>query len=143
MPTTIIDTGVWLSLVDRNDNAASRADIDAIDELLQDHRIVLPWPVGFETLRTKLARKRIAMQALERRLKSPLVEWVEDQPYRADALEMTFDSAIRGGRALSMVDCLMRLMLDDLSLKINYLATWNARDFEDVCQPRRIVILDI
>jgi len=141
MPNTLVDTGVWLSLVDRNDNVASRAEVDAIDDLLQGHRVVLPWPVGFETLRTKLARKRVAMQALERRLKSPLVEWVEDQSYRVEALEMTFEAA-RRGRALSLVDCLIRLILDDVNLRIDYLATWNGRDFEDVCQPRGITILD-
>lgn len=141
MPNTLVDTGVWLSLVDPSDTAATRPEVDAVDDLLEDHRIVLPWPVGFETLRTKLARKRLAMLALERRLKSPHVEWVDDQPYRADALEMTFEAAIRGGRALSMVDCLMRLMLDDVNLRIDYFATWNGRDFEDVCQPRGIAIL--
>ncbi len=81
------------------------------------------------------------MQALERRLKSTKLEWVDDGPYRASALEFTFQAALREGRALSMVDCLIRLMLDDLNLRINYLATWNERDFEDVCQPRGIVIL--
>jgi hypothetical protein len=55
---------------------------------------------------------------------------------------MAFEAAIRGGRALSMVDCLMRLMLDDVNLRIDYLATWNGRDFEDVCQPRGIAILN-
>lgn len=54
---------------------------------------------------------------------------------------MTFDNAVRGGRPLSMVDCLMRLMLDDTGLRIDYLATWNNRDFEDVCQRRRIGII--
>ena len=141
MPNTLVDTGVWLSLVDPNDGAAPRATVDAIDDLLQDHRIVLPWPVGFETLRTRLTRKRLSMQALERRLKSAKIEWVDDGPYRTSALELTFQAALREGRALSMVDCLMRLMLDDLKLRIDYLATWNGRDFEDVCQPRGIVIL--
>lgn len=142
MPNTLVDTGVWLSLVDPRDHIDDRAAVDAIDDLIRDHRIVLPWPVGYETLRTRLVRNRLAMEALERRLKSRLVDWVEDRPYREAALEMTFDEAVRGGRPLSMVDCLMRLMLDDVSLGIHYFATWNARDFEDVCQPRRIDILN-
>ncbi|CAH2405647.1 hypothetical protein MES4922_40360 [Mesorhizobium ventifaucium] len=40
-----------------------------------------------------------------------------------------------------MVDCLIRLMLDDRNLKINYLATWNEGDFDDVCRKRRIEII--
>ena len=101
----------------------------------------MPWPIGFETLRTRLVKRRVAMQALERRLKGPRIQWVEDQPYRAEAFEMTFETS-RKGRPLSMVDCLIRLMLEDPNLRINYLATWNARDFEDVCQARGIVILE-
>ncbi|RYH06621.1 hypothetical protein EON65_42640 [archaeon] len=102
----------------------------------------MPWPVGFEVLRTRLARNRLAMEVLERRLKTQPIAWVDDEPYREAALEMTFEQTLRRGRALSMVDCLLRLMVDDVNLRIDYLATWNGRDFADVCQPRGVQIID-
>ena len=44
-------------------------------------------------------------------------------------------------RPLSMVDCLIRLMIEDVNVKLHYLATFNHRDFLDVCAARRIEII--
>jgi predicted nucleic acid-binding protein len=142
MATILVDTCVWLSLADPRDTARTAADVEAIDSLLLEHQLVMPWPVGFEVLRTRLARNRLAMEILERRLKAQLISWVDDRPYREAALEMTFEQSLRWGRALSMVDCLLRLMLDDVNLTINYLATWNGQDFADICQHRGVEIID-
>ena len=44
-------------------------------------------------------------------------------------------------RNLSLVDVIIRLILDDPTVKIDYLVTFNVGDFSDVCQRRNIVIL--
>jgi len=40
-----------------------------------------------------------------------------------------------------MVDCLLRLILDDTNVKIDYLATFNKGDFIDICRKKRVAII--
>lgn len=137
MARVLIDTGVWYSRYDPRDTAASQDDVEAVFELVQAFDIVLPWPIAYETLRTRFTRNRIAMTLFEEELKSPSVQFIDDAPYRGDAIELAFVSS-RAGRPLSMVDCVLRLIMDDRNVNIGYFATWNLRDFCDVCAIRRI-----
>ena len=54
--------------------------------------------------------------------------------YRSDALDLT-------KRNISLVDNIIRLMLDDRSVGAKGLITFNVGDFQDVCQKNRIDIL--
>lgn len=137
MPRVLIDTGVWYSRYDPRDNVASQEDVEAVFDLVQAHEIVLAWPIAYETLRTRFTRNKIAMTLFEEELKSPNVLFLDDAPYRGDAIELAFHSS-RNGRPLSMVDCVLRLIMDDRNINISYFATWNLADFCDVCSSRQI-----
>jgi hypothetical protein len=54
---------------------------------------------------------------------------------------MALESSLRQNRPLSMVDCLLRLLLEDVNTRISYLATLNERDFADVCRKKGIEII--
>lgn len=138
MASVLVDTGVWYALSDPTDRIVSEAVVDAIQARIEVHSVVVPWPIAYETLRTSFVRKRLALERFEQKLKSPRVILIDDSPYREDALELSIESSLRGQRPLSMVDCLMRILLDDINVNIHYLATFNARDFVDVCTRRRI-----
>jgi predicted nucleic acid-binding protein len=143
MHNILVDTCIWIAFADDRDSYENRDNIDALYDLIKDNSIVLPWPIMYETLRTRLARNHIALSKMETELKSPRITWIDDAPYRQEALELTFQSGLREHRALSMVDCLVRLILDDRNHAIHYLATWNERDFDDVCRNRRIDIIGL
>jgi len=138
MASVLVDTGVWYALSDPNDRVAREVDLDALQARIEVHTIVIPWPIAYETLRTSFVRKRFALERFEQVLKSPRVIFIDDAPYRDDALKSRSNHRSGGHRPLSMVDCLMRILLDDINVKIRYLATFNARDFVDVCTRRRI-----
>ena len=140
MDRILIDTGVWYSRYDKRDTAASREDVETIFELVQPFDIILPWPIAYETLRTKFTRNRIAMSLFEEELKSPKIQFIDDTRYRDKAIELSFESS-RNWRPLSMVDCVLRLMMDDSNVQIKYFATWNPKDFQDVCITKRIELL--
>lgn len=140
MARVLIDTGVWYSRFDTRDTTAAKDDMEAVFELVQPFDIVLPWPVAYETLRTRFARNRIGMSLFEEELKSPKIQFIDDAQYRGDAIELAFESS-RYGRPLSMVDCLLRLILDDRNIKIGYFATWNLADFCDVCASRGVELI--
>jgi hypothetical protein len=111
--------------------------MESIFKLAQPFDIILPWPIAYETLRTRFTKNKIGMSLFEEELKSPKIQFIDDGKYRDEAIELSFESS-RNGRPLSMVDCVLRLIMDDSNVQIRYFATWNPRDFYDVCANRRI-----
>ena len=138
MASILVDTGVWIALCDFRDRMVDEDTINDIYARIKVHSIVVPWPVAYETLRTRFVRNRLALQRFEHEMKSPRVVLVDDAPYRDQAISLSIDSSLRRRRPLSMVDCLIRLLLDDLATKIRYLVTFNPGDFADICAGRRI-----
>lgn len=138
MASVLVDTGVWLALCDPKDRTVEPEVVDDIYERVRVHSIILPWPIAYETLRTRFVRNRIAMARFEQELKSPNIIHVDDAPYRQDALSISIQSSLRLNRPLSMVDCMLRLLLDDRTTRIQYLVTFNQRDFIDVCRTHKI-----
>ncbi len=95
----------------------------------------------YETLRTRFVHNRFALAQFELVLKMPNVVFIEDGPFRDAAFDLSLDSSLRRSRPLSMVDCLLRLVIDDARTSIQYLATYNRRDFVDVCASNRVEII--
>ena len=85
-------------------------------EMLNKFRIVLPWPTLYETLRTKLVRNAVALARFERFLKTPEVIYLDDSLFRQEAMDLALESSLRQRRPLSMVDCLIRLLIDDVNI---------------------------
>jgi predicted nucleic acid-binding protein len=139
MDFAIVDTGVWFAIFDSQDERYKEGQKKA--ELLEVLQVVIPWPTLYETLRTKLVKNAKALRQFETFLKSTTVIYLDDQPYRDEAFQLSFESSLREKRPLSMVDCLIRLLLDDVNVNIQYLATFNNRDFIDVCARRGIEII--
>lgn len=138
MASILVDTGIWYSLCDARDNAASREVIDDLYRRVKVHKIIVPWPIVYEVLRTRFVRNRLALERFEQELKSSGIVIVDDTPYRDDAYALSLVSSLQRQRPLSMVDCVLRLLMDDVNTKISYLATFNHGDFADVCKARRI-----
>lgn len=134
----LVDTGYWYALVDHREKLHPKAL--ELSEILHNSRsYLLPWPVMYETLCTRFTRKPAAMKTIELMLKRPNAVWIDDVKYREEALERTFASAPK--RALSLVDNILRLMLEDRSLPIDCLYTFNVGDFFDICHRRQIEIM--
>ncbi len=139
MKSALVDTGIWIAMFDPRDQ--HRVEVEAITEYLDSCHLILPWPTLYETLRTRMARNRSAIQGFESYLKRSRISFLDDEPYRETALRMAFSFSLREYRPLSMVDCLLRLILDDTNVKINYLATFNYGDFIDICRKKRVAII--
>ena len=139
MERVLTDTGIWYGLFDQGDQYFARAQTKV--DYLDLFQVVLPWPILYETLGTRFVRNAPALRRFESYLKKPHVTLLEDALYRDAALDLTMDSSINRSRPLSLVDCVLRLMLDDVNTKIYYLITFNPGDFADVCRRRRIELL--
>ena len=140
MPTILVDTGVWIALCDPSDTAVPPQVAHALEQRIVQHRVTVPWPIAYETLRSRFVKKPIALKNFERELSSPRVVKIDDGTYREEALALSFESSLRKRRPLAMVDCMLRLVLEDPNTNVQYLATFNVRDFYDVCARKRIEI---
>lgn len=138
MQYVLADTGVWYAMFFPRDQ--HRAQIQEKEERLDRSGLLIPWPTLYETLRTTMVKtgNRLALQRFQQYLTRPHVEFLDDSFYRQDALDLTFSSSLRDFRPLSLVDCTIRLMLEDTNVRVDFLATFNTKDFEDVCRKRRI-----
>ena len=137
--TVLADTGYWIALFDPRE--AEHATTLGTEELLEMLTLVLPWPLLYETLRTRFVRRRHWVARLDERLKRPNVAFVDDREYCEEAYSLTVEYATRLRRPISMVDMLCRLLIADPNVRIDYLLTTNAADFHDVCRAHRVELL--
>ena len=141
MKRVLVDTCVWYAIFDPQDRPHDRLGVSALNEKIGYMTAVIPWPITYETVCSRFAKNRQALEGFERLLKSHRVLFLDDAGFRDDALEHAFESSLRGNRPLSLTDCLLRVILNRSRTNIHYLATYNVRDFHDVCKDRRIEML--
>ena len=141
MATILVDTCVWYAIFDPRERPAERPAVDALAERIMTLTPIVPWPITYETLGTRFVKNRIALEGFERILKSPRTVFLDDTPFRDAALEHSLSSSLHQKRPLSLSDCLLRVVMDSEDSRIDYLATYNLRDFHDVCASRRIEVL--
>lgn len=141
MENIIIDTGFWFALIDSTDEHHNKAlEIDKLINI-QGNRVIIPFPTLYETINTAFSSNKNWMIGFEEIINNPDVVKFPDDLYRDDALEISFKTSLNQNRNLSLTDVIIRLMLDDPNNKIDYLVTFNVKDFHDVCQRKNIEIL--
>lgn len=134
----LADTGYWIALFDPRDEL--HAEIEGTADLLDDFELVVPWPILYETLRTRFVRHRDWVLRLDDQLKRAPVNFIDDHDYCQEAYSLSVEYATRLRRPISMVDMVCRLLIEDPNVRIDYVLTPNRGDFEDVCASRGIEI---
>jgi predicted nucleic acid-binding protein len=137
VPYILLDTGIWYAFCDERDSAVAREHVEEIHDIAILHTIIFPWPIAYETLRTRLVRNRKALERFNIELKSHRVEIIDDAIYRDDAMSIALNFSLRG-RPMSMVDSLLRLIIEDKNVKLDFFATFNPGDFHDICKERGV-----
>ena len=141
MKNVLIDSGFWFALYkaknhDQYYNHAKRI----FGEYLDNVRVIIPFPTLYEVLNTRFMKNHLLKNDFDRILKRKNVKIISDETIKEKALEITFTEKSKK-RNLSLVDNIIRLILDDRNYKIDYLITFNKADFIDVCNNRNICIL--
>ena len=139
MKNILIDTGFWFGLYDKRDTYYNQAN--KLYEFLLLGRILIPYPSLYETINTRFAKNKEGIEAFEKIINRTEVTLIDDNDYKTEALELTMNSSIRMNKPYSLVDMIIRLMLSDKNLKIDYLISFNPNDFFDVCSKKNIEIL--
>ena len=135
----LVDTGFWIALFNGRDqyHAAASGKAPIIDNV----RIAFPWPTLYETINTRFIKNSVGMVRLNMLLKSPKTVLIDDASYRDTALHVTIREPQNPLRPISLVDMVIRFILDDPNIRIDALLTFNESDFADICRKRRIEIL--
>ena len=99
-----------------------------------NNRLLIPWPILYETVSTRLAKHAPGMLRLEkdwRRLAlSNRLIMLPDEPHLANVIQDCFEQL---QRPLSAVDRVIRNILADQRMQISAFVTFNPGDFADVC----------
>ena len=135
----LVDSGFFFALFDPRD----RYHADAIEkrEWLEILSLVIPWPVLYETINTRFARRQATIARFESILRGPHIELLNDSPYRLDAYEDALTRAKTRRNAMSLVDSVICAILDDTNVRIDAMLTFNLRDFANICHSKGIELL--
>jgi len=140
MNNILIDTCFWYALFDARDSNHHKA-LELV-LYLDLGNVILPYPTLYETINTRFTRNKEWVEEFEKVLKNKNVQILEDLEYKENGLALTMDSILNKNRPISLVDMVIRLMLDDVNLKIDYFITFNTKDFIDLCHKKRIELIN-
>jgi hypothetical protein len=135
----LTDSCFWLGLIDSGDQ--HHGDSVAVAGLIDNYQIVIPWPCLYETVSTHLVRRRSQLILLEKLISKPNIVLFDDSGYKEEALEEILLLNRLSGYSYSLTDGVIREILKDINIKIDYFVTFNNADFADVCAKREIEII--
>lgn len=135
----LVDSGFFFALFNPRD--PHHADAVEKREWLEILSLVIPWPILYETLNTRLARRPATIARFESILRDSHIELLNDSPYRLDAYEDALTRAKTQRNAMSLVDSVICAILDDPNVRIDAMLTFNLRDFANICHSKGIELL--
>lgn len=133
MKIVLIDSGFWFALLGTRDSLKPFAEVifERIESL--QCTVVIPYPSLYETVNTKLLKDKNKAAAdwflLQLNTNNRFIR-VPDDKYRDSAFLATTTNRSRG---ISLVDNILRIMMEDKSMRVDTLITFNTGDFVDVC----------
>ena len=136
----LVDSCFWIALFTPGDQSHERA-LELVNDF-ENNEVLIPWPTLYEFVNTKLARRKENLYSFQQFLQKPNVLKISDEIYKDNALQNVFKVNQTKTASVSLIDEVLRQMILDNSLKVDYFLTFNKSDFEYPCQIARILILD-
>ena len=139
MQRILIDSGFFFALVEPRD----QHHVEALDRQgwLDMFPTVLPWPILYETINTRLVGNPDRVAQFERLANAPDTEFIDDSPYRQTAYEIVIARARAANQPLSLVDAVLHSIIADPDIRVDAMLTFNRRDFAIICSEQGIEIL--
>ncbi|CAN5676267.1 hypothetical protein BH11BAC3_BH11BAC3_30490 [soil metagenome] len=120
----VIDTGFWIALFDPAKDPKNSLEAERMAEEMEDEDLIIPFPTLYEFVNSRLSRREAKLQ-LERLLSKPNVIKLSDTKYKNKALENFFLKSKSDYSDVSLVDEIIKLIIADKSLKIDYIAAFD------------------
>lgn len=120
----IVDTGFWIALYDPSNQVENSLEAERISKEIEDEDIIIPFPTLYEFVNSRLSRRESKFQ-FEQLLNRPNVIKLSDTKYKTKALENFFIKSKREHSDISLVDEVLKLIIADDTIKIDYIATFD------------------
>lgn len=134
----LIDSGFFIALFNERDR--HHASARELEEWLDFVPIVLPWPILYETVNTRLARRPENLAKFAAIVRLPATLLLDDSPYREDSFAAVLAQNPATG-SLSLVDAVLCSVIEDANVPISAMLTFNDRDFLAVCRENDVELL--
>ena len=139
MNRLLVDSGFFFALFNPRDQHHSEACEK--QEWLEIASVVVPWPILYETVNTRFTRSPDRIARFESIVHDRRrTEFVDDSPYREDALDQVLVRS-KQGHPISLVDAVLNSILADDKVRIDAMLTFNVSDFIGVCSAKGVEIL--
>ena len=134
----LVDSGFFIALFNERDqhHESARRQEKWLDFML----IVLPWPILYETVNTRLARRPANLARFGAIARSPETALLDDSLYREESFATVLAQDANVG--LSLVDAVLRNIIEDANVAISAMLTFNERDFLAACHQYNVELLN-
>lgn len=134
----LVDTSFFFALFNERDPYHTSAC--DLSQWLDTLSIILPWPVLYETINTRLSRRREDIARFKAIVELRDTVLLDDSPYRLESYK-TVTMSTRRGQPLSLVDAVLRAIVEDVNVPVNAILTFNHKDFADICSKNNVELL--
>ncbi len=121
----LVDTCYWISLFDPTDDPRQTVEAERISEEIEDEEIIIPFPTLYEFVNSRLSRREAKIE-FEQLLLRPNVTRLNDTKYKEKALENFFIKSKHSHTDISLVDEVLKLIIEDKQLKIDYIVSFDS-----------------
>lgn len=137
----LTDTGFWIGYCNLKDRYTKNCN-ELMTEIRND-KLFIPWPVLYETVGTRLTRRFESMQRFKDKLDALDNDcFISDVEFRDDAFIFCKEQALKKGGHFSLVDSVIRMIIESRKYNINRLFTVDS-DFDDLQYTYGIEIIRI
>jgi predicted nucleic acid-binding protein len=120
----VIDSCFWIALLDPRDNRENSYKAKMISSDIENEALIIPFPTLYEFVNSRLSRRDARFQ-FETLLSKPNIIRISDIEYKDQALDNFFTSNRNQYSDISLVDEVIKLILDDRSLKLDFIVTFD------------------
>ena len=134
----LVDSGFFVALFNERDQ--HHASARRLEEWLDVGPIILPWPILYETVNTRLTRRPQDLAKFGAIVQLPETLLLDDAPYREDSFAVVL-AQNPARRSLSLVDAVLCNVIEDVNVPVSAMLTFNRRDFSAVCRENNVELL--
>tara|TARA_R110001592_G_scaffold9723_6_gene51512 strand:+ start:1193 stop:1621 length:429 start_codon:yes stop_codon:yes gene_type:complete len=126
MKSIVLDTGYWIALFNPEKNSKKQDIVKVVSELIDEnnYNILIPFPTLYEFLNTKLSRNKTKID-FDVEFSKSKYQKIPDTLYRDKALKNFSNLFSFGHSDVSLVDEVIKEMIDDIGLPIDYIVTFD------------------
>jgi predicted nucleic acid-binding protein len=121
----LVDTGFWIALFDPHDDPKNCIEAERIAKMIEQENLVIPFPTLYEFVNSKFSRKE-SVTEFENLLNRPTINLLSDVEYKENAISNFFEKHRYTYSDLSLVDEILKLILHDKNIQIDYIVTFDS-----------------